>query len=196
MSKRSFCANYRPPMPFAIIQDTREQTPLKFAKSVPVIVRDLYPGDYSINGLTHKFAVERKSLEDLIGSLIGHKQLKDGSRRYNRDRLIEELLAMKGYAFKCVVVTSPRSKIEAHLYNSAIEPANVLGMIASIEAFTGVQFKFYESPAQCANWLAIEALHFWRRVHGLSDLRPKLRADRLRPKFSDCPPPPKKPRGR
>lgn len=181
---------FYPPVPFAIIQDTREQTPLVFPKSIPVIVRDLYPGDYSIDGLTNKFAIERKSLDDLIGSLIGHKDLKDGQRRYNRDRLIEELTAMHEYQFKAVVVTSPREKLEQHYYTSRIEPTNVIGMIAAIEALTGVQFKFYAGPEQCARWVAAEAIHFWRREHGLSDLKPKLQYDRLHRKHAKMPKPP------
>lgn len=182
---------YYPPAPFAIIQDTREQTPLQFPSAVPVIVRDLYPGDYSINGLTNQFAIERKSLDDLIGSLIGHKELQDGSRRNNRDRLIEELCAMRPFQFKCVVVTSPRAKLEAHMYNSRIEPANVIGMIAAIEAFTEVQFKFFANPDECARWVSIEALHFWRFANGLSSLRPKLQPERLSRKVQPMPKPPK-----
>jgi len=185
---------YYPPAPFAIIQDTREQTPLHFPASVPVIVRDLYPGDYSINGLTNQFAIERKSLEDLIGSLIGHKELQSGARRNNRDRLIEELSAMTPYKFKCVAVTSPRAKIEEHYYQSRIEPANVIGMIAAIEAFTGVQFKFFANPEECARWVAIEAFHFWRFANGLSQLRPKLQPERLTRKVAPMPKPPKKPK--
>lgn len=198
--KRS-TSTYIPPAPFRILIDSREQTPLPFPPSVPTrVVREgdgesLYPGDYSIDGLRNRFAVERKSLPDLIGSLIGHKDLVGGGRRYNRDRLIEELTAMRSLDFKAVVVTSPRSAIEAHQYDSMIKPENVIGMISSIEAFTGVQFKFYQSPQECARWLAVEALHFWRRVHGLSDLRPKLRPERLVPKRAKCPKPPKAKKG-
>lgn len=178
-------------VPFTIIQDTREQTPLKFSSYVPVIVQDLYPGDYSILGLTNEFAVERKSIDDLVNSLIGKKILADGSRRYNRDRLIEELLAMSDYKFKAVVVTGSREKIEQHYYTSRIEPKNVISMIASIEALTGVQFKFFSSQEQCARWLAVEALHYWRRANGISELKPKLHDERLKRKVLPMPKPPK-----
>lgn len=167
------------PPPFRILVDTREQTPLPFSPSVPTSRATLYPGDYSIDGLTHIFAVERKSLADLIGSLIGHKPLADGTRRYNRDRLVEELLAMRAHRFRCVAVTAPRYAIEGHQYQSRIPPENVIGMIASIEAFTGVQFKFFASADEAARWVAVEALHFWRHACGLSTLRPKVRAGRL-----------------
>lgn len=183
------CRASEPP-PFRILIDTREQTPLPFSRIVPTRRATLYPGDYSIEGLTHLFAVERKSLPDLIGSLIGHKHLADGSRRYNRDRLVEELLAMSRHRFRCVAVTAPRRAVENHAYQSRLPPENVMGMVASIEAHTGVPFKFFADPDEAARWIAVEALHFWRLVHGLSSLRPKVRAERLAPRLPPCPPPP------
>ena len=175
---------------FRIIVDNREQTPLPFSPAVPTRRGTLYPGDYSIEGYTRSWAVERKSIADLIGSLIGHKRLTDGTRRNNRDRLIEELTAMRGFDFAAVIVTGPRYAIEGHQYQSRVEPANVMGMIASIEAFTGVPFVFYDSPEEAARWVAIEALHYWRLKNGLSTLRPKLRAERMKPRTLPPPPPP------
>ena len=166
--------------PFVIVIDTREQTPLPFSAEVPTERGTLYPGDYSIKGLETRFAIERKSLEDLIGSLIGKKELADGARRYNRDRLIEELTAMRGHDFKCVIVTAPREKIEQHYYRSMIPPQNVIGMICSIEALTGVQFKFFSDAHCAARWVSLEALHFWRYAHGLSSMSPHLKEERLR----------------
>lgn len=168
--------------PFLVLIDTREQDPLPFPQSVPTRRATLYPGDYSIDGLTDLFAVERKSLEDLIGSLIGRKTLADGSSRLNRDRLAEELLAMRSHKFRAVAVTAPRHAIEHHLYRSRIPPENVIGMIASLEALTGVQFKFFANADEAARWTAIEALHFWRNANGLSTLRPKVRTERLAPR--------------
>ena len=178
---------------FRIIIDNREQTPLPFSPAVPTRRGTLYPGDYSIEGHTRSWAVERKSIADLIGSLIGYKRLADGTRRNNRDRLIEELTAMRGFNFAAVIVTGPRYAIEGHQYQSRVEPANVMGMIASIEAFTGVPFVFYDSPEEAARWVATEALHYWRLKNGLSTLRPKLRADRLKPRALPPPPPPPPP---
>lgn len=189
--------DFYPPAPFCILIDSREQTPLPFPPSVPTrVVREgdgesLYPGDYSIEGLRNRFVIERKSLEDLVGTLVGKEIQKDGRRRYRKDKFVEELTAMRDIFWKCVIVTEPISKLEAHMYQSMIEPHNVAGMIAAIEAMTGVQFKFFESPAQCARWVAGEALHFWRREHGLSDFRVKLEPKRLERKRMKCPKPPK-----
>lgn len=189
---------FYPPAPFCILVDSREQTPLPFPDGVPhkrVCYPDsLYPGDYSIDGLRNKFVIERKSLEDLVGTLTKREELKDGTKRYGKDKFVEELTAMGPIPFRCVIVTEPISKLEAHMYQSRIEPHNVMGMIAAIEARTGVQFKFFEGAHQCARWVANEAIHFWRYVHGLSDFRVKLNPDRLHRKVMKCPKPPKKPK--
>ncbi len=52
-----------------IITDTREQTPLVFehlpSEHLPSERGSLQSGDYSILGLEHDFAIERKSIPDL-----------------------------------------------------------------------------------------------------------------------------------
>jgi len=61
-------------MEYTIVVDTREQRPL-FTKNVSA--RKLEVGDYSIDGYTEQFAIERKSLSDLFGTLgKGHKRFK------------------------------------------------------------------------------------------------------------------------
>jgi len=64
--------------PFTIICDSREQLPYEFSGMewgagetcvVPTVVRGLAQGDYSIQGLEDRIAIERKSLDDLYGSV-------------------------------------------------------------------------------------------------------------------------------
>ena len=52
-----------------IIIDTREQKPLKFTGH-ETITRKLDEGDYNIAELEDKIVIERKSLQDLYGSII------------------------------------------------------------------------------------------------------------------------------
>jgi len=63
-----------------VIVDTREQHPLKFSNSNIIegtVIRKLDVGDYSIEGLEDKIAIERKSPQDLFGTLgKGHKRFK------------------------------------------------------------------------------------------------------------------------
>ena len=68
-------------LPFTIIVDSREQHPYSFQGLrsdadkkglplvVPVEVMGLKTGDYSIQGMTDRIAIERKSLEDLYSTI-------------------------------------------------------------------------------------------------------------------------------
>jgi len=60
-----------------IIVDSREQLPYKF--QTPSIKAALDTGDYSIAGLEHFIAIERKTLPDLIGCLC------NGRERFERE---------------------------------------------------------------------------------------------------------------
>lgn len=58
----------RKPSPVILI-DTREQQPLKFWAGDIVKRATLPTGDYSIDGLAHVIAIERKSISDLFGTV-------------------------------------------------------------------------------------------------------------------------------
>lgn len=179
------------PSPFCIVIDSNEQMPLRFPDDVPTVRQKIYPGDYSIVGLTNKFAIERKSLDDLVGSLLYSEVQANGEKRYRRDKLTEELLAMRDFKFKCLCCEEPRSRLESHWYKSTVPPHNIMGMIFDLEAYTGVQVKFFEGREQMARWIAYEARQFWEIEHGLSSFRPHLKQERLHPKRIEMPKPPK-----
>lgn len=82
-----------------IIVDTREQTPLRFP-GYQTVRATLHQGDYSIAGHEADFAVERKSLKDLLGTLT-----------YGRRRFEAELDRLRSYAFRRVLVEAPFSAV-------------------------------------------------------------------------------------
>lgn len=71
---------------FTILVDTREQSPWSFTEIrgrsdqkyrpliVPVKLAGLPTGDYSIEGLADGIAIERKSLTDLFGTILGDRE--------------------------------------------------------------------------------------------------------------------------
>src|SRR5688572_25097121 len=61
------------PSEFTIIIDSREQNPLTFTR-LSSIRGTLQSGDYSIAGLEHLFAIERKSLDDLAMSVTSERE--------------------------------------------------------------------------------------------------------------------------
>jgi ERCC4-type nuclease len=84
------------------IIDSREQTPLDL-EPLSTITSTLPTGDYSIRGLEHVVAIERKSLQDLVACV--------GSDRERFDREVQRLLA---YPVRILLVESSWEQIESH----------------------------------------------------------------------------------
>lgn len=112
-----------------VVIDTREQTPLEF--ELPTVRGTLDTGDYSVLGLEHLIAVERKSLSDFLGC-VGH----------GRDRFKRELQRMRAYRFRLLVIETDARTIEAGSLNaawrSALQPAHVMGALAAWIAQYGI----------------------------------------------------------
>ena len=105
------------------IVDSREQLPLDLAP-LKVKVKCLDTGDYSVQGLEHVIAIERKSLSDLLGCV--------GGDRKRFDREIQRLLS---YPTRALVIESTWPEIEAGGWRSKITPqaatGSLLGWIAT-----------------------------------------------------------------
>jgi DNA excision repair protein ERCC-4 len=85
---------------FVAIIDTREQEPLDLA---PLRTErgTLPTGDYSLKGLEHVIAIERKSLSDLLGCCGGE-----------RERFEKEIQRMLAYPCRVLVVEAHLNDIE------------------------------------------------------------------------------------
>lgn len=78
-----------------LILDTREQDGLDFSKfrDVDVVRQGLKTGDYSIQGYEDTICFERKSVADLVGTLIG-----------GHERFLREMDRMKDFKIKYILV--------------------------------------------------------------------------------------------
>lgn len=78
-----------------IILDTREQDGLDFSKfrDVDVVRQGLKTGDYSIQGYEEHICFERKSVQDLVGTLIG-----------GHERFLREMERMRDFDAKYILV--------------------------------------------------------------------------------------------
>lgn len=78
-----------------IIEDSREQTPLDFSgfRGVESVRQGLKTGDYSIQGYEDAICFERKSVQDLVGTLIG-----------GHERFLREMERMKDFEIKYILV--------------------------------------------------------------------------------------------
>jgi ERCC4-type nuclease len=112
-----------PPEAIIAIQDSREQTPLDLSP-LRTETGTLATGDYSVKGLEHVVAIERKSLADLIACV--------GTERERFDACVQRLLS---YPTRCLVIEATWPDIEAGNWRSNVTPAaatgSLLGWIAA-----------------------------------------------------------------
>lgn len=94
-----------------IIYDTREAKPLSFdnlhirgIKSLPTERRTLKTGDYTASGLEDILCIERKSVQDLYGTLFT-----------GRERFERELARMQSFKYKYLVIESTPFGFAQHM---------------------------------------------------------------------------------
>jgi DNA excision repair protein ERCC-4 len=105
-----------------IIVDTREQEPYSFDLRLANAERRALPaGDYSVAGLEGVVAVERKTLDDFVSTVI-----------HGRERFLAELRKLGGYRAACVVVEANLVDALQKRYRSAANPNAVLGSALAI----------------------------------------------------------------
>jgi DNA excision repair protein ERCC-4 len=131
-----------------IVIDTREQDPLAFGR-LQSIRGTLQTGDYSIRGLEEQFAVERKSISDLVGCCMG-----DSRQRFER-----ELHRLRGFRFKRLLIVGTEEEILSGRYHSNIKPQAVMATLGAFEARYDLPVMFRPSPELAA--AQIERWAFW-----------------------------------
>ena len=133
-----------------ILIDTLEQAPLDFSRwpGVTVEVGTLNAGDYSLRGLEDRFALERKSLPDLMSSLTT-----------GRERLTRELERLRGYELAALLVEGTLEQVARHEYRSKAAPESVLQTLAAWHVRYGVPTLWAGSPAGAA--YMVRALARW-----------------------------------
>ena len=117
-----------------IVIDTREQTPLVF-RNLPSERGTLATGDYSIKGFEVDFAIERKSVADLVQSVT-----------FDRARFERELVRLRGYGFRRLVIVGTLAEIEGHTYQSRADPKAIVASIPAFEIRYGLPVAYCQSP--------------------------------------------------
>ena len=118
--------------PITIIADTREQLPYAFENRWAATIRRALPaGDYSVKGWETSLAVERKTLEDFVHSVIR-----------DRNRFKKELAKLSEYPHACVVVEASLTDVLLVRYPSGAHPNSVFGAVVSICIDHGVPVYF------------------------------------------------------
>lgn len=117
------------PENLTVLIDSREKASWGVA---PMLKKEatLQTGDYSIAGLESHIAIERKSLDDLLGCIGG-----------GRDRFERELDRLRAYPCRYVIVEANWGDIELGSYRSKVHPNAAMGSICAWMA-RGIPFVF------------------------------------------------------
>lgn len=106
-----------PPRPKII--DTREQVELEL--SGPTVRAKLDAGDYSVEGLEHLIALERKSLDDLCGSLT-----------VGRERFMRAVERMRERPYRGIVIEARWEDIRRGWYRSRMHANSLVGSVVAL----------------------------------------------------------------
>ncbi len=133
-----------------IAVDSREQ--LEYSFSVPCLRKKLDAGDYSVVGLESQVAIERKSVQDFVGTVIR-----------SRDRFREELKRLQGYAMACVVVEGNLRDLLEGRYAGGAHPHAVVGAALSIIVDYGIPVYFCSDRQASCRFVEELLIRFHRR---------------------------------
>lgn len=131
-----------PPLSRPIIVDTREQIPWTFDMvdrgtgeyfQYDQVLGTLTEGDYSLVGLEDYIRIERKTLADLVQTVI-----------HNRDRWCAELERLsEKIEHPHVFIEANWEDVQAEVYRSAAKPRAIVASIDAFEHdFRPVKFRF------------------------------------------------------
>jgi hypothetical protein len=121
---------------------------------VTVVHKALPEGDYTVEGLEGRLALERKGLGDAVNTFV-HDWL----------RFRKELNRLSGYDVAAVIIEANLEQIIRHEYESEASPASVVGRINGIFLDHGIPVFFWGNHQQAAD-MAYKFLHLaWRKLH-------------------------------
>ncbi len=136
-----------------IVIDSREQEPYSFDPwLIGAVRRALKAGDYSIAGLEDQVAVERKTLDDFVSTVI-----------HRRRRFREELRKLSHYRAACVVVEAGFLDVLGKRYRGQARPAAVVGSTLSILLDYGVPVVFCGNRQAACYFTEAFLLAAWKR---------------------------------
>lgn len=131
-----------------LLIDSREQRPYDFKRysdrfNGPARKQALLAGDYSLAGHETAIAMERKSLQDLVNTIV-----------HNRDRFKVELAKLSQYQHAAIVIEASMFEVSRPYSFSKANPASVLGSLRSFQLTYGVQVIFANDRVRAEDWIA------------------------------------------
>lgn len=138
-----------------IIIDTREQKGWTFdPKTVVVTRKALKEGDYTVEGLEGRVAVERKSLGDFVSTVI-----------HDWIRFRKELVRLSGYDLAVIAVEADLGMVYRAEYESEALPSSILGRCHSILIEHGIPVVFWGDRRYAQDMAHRFLLQAWRKLY-------------------------------
>lgn len=156
----------RVPRPVVLV-DTREQMPLSFEGFPNWIAGEkrvaLRTGDYSIEGMEDSVAIERKSLNDLVMTLM-----------HTRARFFETCERMTQFKWRAILIEATLEDVKSPYTNgfTSAHPNGVAGSIDAIEARYGIPIIYTSqhralAAEKLASYLSKVFTYDWLERQGL-----------------------------
>ncbi len=154
---RGIRATYDPlkPETFTIALDTREQLIAPISLDIPIVVKKLPMGDFSVVGYENRIAIDRKQIGDFISCVT-----------WERERFTRLLIAMKELSFAAVVVESTIADVRSRKYRADVTPSFVLGAAAKVTTKYGIPV-FFCGSIESSTAYAVHLLRSWWRERGV-----------------------------
>jgi len=115
-----------------IICDTREQRPWAFPDGVDVRVGTIRQGDYALDG-DNTFSIERKSVNDLIGTIFsGWDRFQRELRRMDDCGFATKVIIVEGDFDACCYLATERGIREPQHDHPKIGPEELCGRLAEL----------------------------------------------------------------
>jgi len=153
------------PMPVVIV-DTREQMPYTFDRFGnwigETVSGALKTADYSVAGYEGVIGLERKSLPDLVGSLMT-----------GRERFLREMERLSEFRYKCLCIEASRTQVKSpYTFHTSVKvhPNGIAGSLEAIAAKYGIYIHYGDnrelSEEFAASWLSKCYTYEWLEANG------------------------------
>lgn len=158
MKKTRKSAKAKKPL-VTIIEDTREQTPFsRWPEWVAVESGTCHTGDYTVKGWENCFCIERKSLKDFAGTMLGGYE---ASSEKPRKRFNRELERMRHYDLKAIIVVASPTELIEFRHNCGMDAHGALwGFAVSIFVNYGIPVFPIQDEENAARFVADLARHY------------------------------------
>ena len=135
---------------FVIVVDTREQKELVFGKFA-IEKKCLSAGDYSIQGYEDQITFERKSVQDLVGTLIG-----------GHERFLREMERMRDFKAKYILIEHSPEVLYAYCAKHGWEHKfnTIIQSLLAYACHYQCRVRFCKDREDMANYIVKKAREF------------------------------------